>query len=110
MADASVVDEHIDSAELFERSCKDLRSSVRRADVSRHDEASIAQLIGQRLQPVGASRDEDNGRARGVEDSCEVGAETTGGACDNGDVAIEAERRLEDRRRRRGTGGDLLRP
>jgi hypothetical protein len=39
-----------------------------------------------------------------MEDSREVGAETTGGARDDGDVAIEAERRLEDRRRRRGTG------
>ena len=108
MADPSVVDEHIDPAELVERSCEDLRSSVRRADVSRHDEASIAQLVGQRLQPIGASRDEDDGRARGMEDSREVGAETTGGARDDGDAAIEAERRLEDRRRRRGTGGDLL--
>jgi hypothetical protein len=39
-----------------------------------------------------------------MEDSREVRAETAGGARDDGDPAIEAERRLKDRRHRRGTG------
>ena len=52
----------------------------------------VAEVGGQRLEPVGAAGGGHHGGAGGVQDPGEAVAQAGGGAGDDGDLAVEAER------------------
>ena len=59
--------------------------------VARHRHQPIAELGGQRLEPIDPSGAHDDGRAGAVEHPGEAVAQPRRGAGDDGDLAIEGE-------------------
>ena len=102
LADAGVVDEHVDATELLDGRVDDAHPVLLERQVGGDDERPL-QLGGERLQPVLAASDEDHRRADGVEDPGEALAESGRRSGDDGDTSVETEHR----ERIEGGGGGI---
>ena len=98
-ADAGVVDQHVDAAELAHGLLDHARAVLGLGDVGGDGDAAAAErldALGGLLEPLGAAgADRDVGAGFG-EAGGERGAEPGGGAGDDGDLAVERKRSMRD--------------
>ena len=90
VADAGVVDEHIDRARLGHGLGDQPLALLGDGDVGRHDDRA-REVGGQRLQPLGPPCRQHHGGAGGVEHPGEAVTETGRRAGDDGHAVLEPE-------------------